>query len=60
MSAALPKKITTWEARKGGVEVRAAYEHPFLVRLCHWINSVALLVLIASGLRIFRAFPSFG
>ena len=41
-------------------KLRAVYEHPFLVRLCHWINSVALLVLIASGLRIFRAFPSFG
>jgi Ni/Fe-hydrogenase b-type cytochrome subunit len=60
MSAAAPKRIITWEARKSGAEVRAAYEHPFLVRLCHWINSVALLVLIASGLRIFRAFPSFG
>ena len=60
MSAAVPKRIMTWEGRKSGVEVRAAYEHPFLVRLCHWINSVALLVLIASGLRIFRAFPSFG
>ena len=54
------KKIMEWEAKKTGASVRAAYEHPFLVRLCHWINSVALLVLIASGLRIFRAFPSFG
>jgi Ni/Fe-hydrogenase b-type cytochrome subunit len=60
MSAAVPERILTWEAKKSGAQVRAAYEHPFLVRLCHWTNSVALLVLIASGLRIFRAFPSFG
>ena len=60
MGPAVPQKIMTWDAQKTGVPVRAAYEHPFLVRLCHWINSVSLLVLIASGLRIFRAFPSFG
>ena len=39
---------------------RAVYEHPLPVRLCHWVNSVALFVLIGSGLQIFRAFPSFG
>ena len=38
----------------------AAYEHPLVVRLCHWVNSVALLVMAGSGLQIFRAFPSFG
>src|ERR1700740_3095196 len=42
------------------VVARAVYEHPFIVRLCHWINSVSLLVMVGSGLQIFRAFPSFG
>src|SRR5258708_29083561 len=43
------------------VEVaEAVYEHPFIVRLCHWVNAVALFVLVGSGLQIFRAFPSFG
>jgi len=37
-----------------------AYEHPWVVRFAHWVNAVALLVLIASGLQILRAFPSFG
>ena len=60
MGPAVPNKIMSWESQKTGMPVRAAYEHPFLVRLCHWINSVSLLVLIASGLQIFRAFPSFG
>ena len=39
---------------------RVAYEHPWVVRVAHWLNAVALFVLIGSGLQIFRAFPSFG
>ena len=40
--------------------ITVSYEHPFIVRLAHWLNAVALFVMITSGLRIFRAFPSFG
>jgi Ni/Fe-hydrogenase b-type cytochrome subunit len=40
--------------------VRAAYEHPLAIRITHWVSAVSLFVLIASGLQIFRAFPSFG
>src|SRR5579863_267522 len=40
--------------------ITVAYEHPLIVRIAHWLNAVAVLVLIASGLRIFLAFPSFG
>jgi len=40
--------------------ITVSYEHPFVVRLTHWLGALAVLVLIASGLRIFRAFPSFG
>src|SRR6266853_3648131 len=40
--------------------VRAAYEHPLPIRITHWITAISLFVLVASGLRIFRAFPSFG
>jgi thiosulfate reductase cytochrome b subunit len=36
------------------------YEHPWAVRICHWTNAVALIVLVMSGLQIFTAFPSFG
>src|SRR5215471_4156714 len=39
---------------------RAVYEHPFIVRFCHWLNAIALFVMTGSGLQIFRAFPSFG
>src|SRR5260370_22297600 len=40
--------------------VRGAYEHPLPIRITHWVNAISLFVLLASGLRIFRAFPSFG
>ena len=39
---------------------RPVYEHPWFVRFVHWTNAVALAVLVASGLTIFSAFPSFG
>lgn len=35
-------------------------EHPWLVRFTHWLNAITLLVMTASGLQIFMAFPSFG
>ncbi len=48
------------ENGKSGERTRAVYEHPYLVRLCHWVNSISLFVMAGSGLQIFRAFPSFG
>jgi Ni/Fe-hydrogenase b-type cytochrome subunit len=45
---------------KSAPPITISYEHPFVVRLAHWVNAVAVLVLITSGLRIFKAFPSFG
>lgn len=47
------------EDEKSGTTT-AVYEHPYIVRLCHWANKISLFVLIGSGLQIFRAFPSFG
>src|SRR5256885_9997707 len=40
--------------------VRAAYEHPWVVRMTHWLTAISLFVLVGSGLQIFTAFPSFG
>nr|WP_238302357.1 cytochrome b/b6 domain-containing protein [Methylobacterium gregans] len=34
------------------------YRHPLVIRLAHWINAVALLVLLMSGLQIFNAHPA--
>ena len=33
--------------------------HHWVVRLTHWINVVALTIMIGSGLRIFNAYPAF-
>jgi Ni/Fe-hydrogenase b-type cytochrome subunit len=48
------------ESTKTGESVPAIYEHPWVVRFSHWVNAIALFVLVGSGLQIFRAFPSFG
>src|SRR2546428_14055455 len=55
-----PGTVIAFEAAKTRNLIRAAYEHPFAIRFCHWLNSVSLLILVASGLGIFMAFPSFG
>lgn len=34
--------------------------HPGVVRIAHWINALAVLVMIASGWRIYNASPLFG
>jgi Ni/Fe-hydrogenase b-type cytochrome subunit len=36
------------------------FEHPAIVRFCHWSSAIAIVILIGSGLQIFAAFPSFG
>lgn len=42
-------------APRGAPEV--IYRHTFLVRLTHWINALAIIVMIGSGLNIFNAHP---
>jgi len=33
--------------------------HPSWVRICHWVNAIAVLVMVASGWRIYNASPLF-
>ncbi len=33
------------------------YHHPLIIRLTHWINFLALGIMVASGLRIYNASP---
>jgi thiosulfate reductase cytochrome b subunit len=51
--------VLRWRG-KGGLPNTAAYEHPLYVRVAHWLTAVSLVIMGASGLRIFLAFPSFG
>ena len=56
----MPETFTEIESAKTGALTPAAYEHPWPVRFCHWLNAISLFVMVGSGLQIFRAFPSFG
>jgi Ni/Fe-hydrogenase b-type cytochrome subunit len=40
--------------------MRHRLEHPAVVRVCHWVFALSLLVLMGSGLEVLAAFPSFG
>lgn len=33
--------------------------HHWIVRVTHWVNVIALAIMVASGLRIFNAYPAF-
>ena len=33
--------------------------HHWIVRLTHWVNVIAVTIMVASGLRIFNAYPAF-
>src|ERR1043165_6968280 len=34
--------------------------HPLVVRVCHWLNVLAVLIMITSGWAIYNASPLFG
>lgn len=59
-SPQLQMEVTDTISPRSGEAVPAVLEHPYVVRMAHWLNAISLFVLIGSGLRIFRAFPSFG
>jgi thiosulfate reductase cytochrome b subunit len=44
-------------AQHGNQAVRI---HPLVVRITHWINALAILIMVASGWRIYNASPLFG
>jgi thiosulfate reductase cytochrome b subunit len=52
--------LRTLEVERDGARLTLSQEHPWLARFTHWLNAVTLLVLTASGMQIFDAFPSFG
>src|SRR5262245_57936381 len=38
---------------------RPRARHHWVVRVTHWVNVVALTLMVGSGLRIFNAYPAF-
>ena len=43
--------------REGRGQREVIYRHTFLVRLAHWVNALAIFLLIGTGLNIFNAHP---
>jgi thiosulfate reductase cytochrome b subunit len=35
------------------------YQHPLYVKICHWVNALAIFLMVTSGWRIYNASPIF-
>src|SRR3954451_7903419 len=46
-------------ANATAIEIRAEPIHPIYVRITHWINALAILIMIGSGWQIYNASPLF-
>ena len=46
--------------RISGVSPRTRPIHPWPLRLMHWLNAVAIVVMVGSGWEIYDASPLFG
>ena len=44
---------------RANLPVRPRLRHHWVVRVTHWVNVIALGLMIATGLRIFNAYPAF-
>jgi thiosulfate reductase cytochrome b subunit len=56
-----PPAIAPAPLRAGATRIPGGYEylrHPLVIRVLHWINVVALTILLMSGLNIFNAHPA--
>jgi thiosulfate reductase cytochrome b subunit len=40
--------------------VKKEYQHPLVIRTTHWVNVIALGIMVTSGLRIYNASPIWG
>jgi thiosulfate reductase cytochrome b subunit len=62
-TATLDAETPTADVREagepGGATSRNVLVHPFMVRLTHWLNAVAILIMIGSGWRIWNSDPIF-
>ncbi len=36
---------------------RKEYQHPLIIRITHWVNFIALCIMVTSGMRIYNASP---
>src|SRR6185437_3836552 len=60
-------RVTGWARRRmvsapassGWVPMATTKRHHLVVRITHWVNALALTIMVGSGLRIFNAYPAF-
>src|SRR6266849_11113614 len=45
------------QARRGHQMNGPIHQHPLIIRLTHWLNFIALIIMVASGLCIYNASP---
>jgi len=59
MAAPYPPALT--EDPTPQVEPRSSprKRHHWIVRVTHWVNFIAIVIMVGSGLRIFNAYPAF-
>ncbi|MBI1805949.1 MAG: cytochrome b/b6 domain-containing protein [Ignavibacteria bacterium] len=41
------------------MNTKKEFQHPLIIRITHWLNFIALGIMVASGLRIYNASPVF-
>ena len=57
---AVSEQNTAVEVQALPAQREIVYRHTVVVRLTHWINAVAVLIMITSGWQIYNASPLFG
>jgi thiosulfate reductase cytochrome b subunit len=57
-TSARARRTSSTPARETASVSNKTYRHPLPIRLTHWVNAVALTLLLASGLQIFNAHPA--
>ncbi|HXT15976.1 MAG TPA: cytochrome b/b6 domain-containing protein [Gemmatimonadaceae bacterium] len=59
MSASTSASSTTAPLPPASTSAAHHTRHHIVVRVTHWVNAIALTIMVATGLRIFNAYPTF-
>ena len=51
--------LASGSANEPAVVAHGVARHHWVVRVTHWVNALALTIMVGSGLRIFNAYPAF-
>src|ERR1700755_63794 len=54
-----PPAATQTATRAARAHASPRKRHHWILRVTHWVNVVAIIIMVGSGLRIFNAYPAF-